>query len=80
MPPVGSMSEAGEQMANLNASVATSQAISAKDGEAARPSQPAASRGRQIGALLVVDAQGVVIVVLLIDSQRFQSPLNQART
>ncbi len=42
MPPIGSMSGPEEQIMIGCASFAESQAISAKVGEAARPSQPAA--------------------------------------
>lgn len=64
MPPIGSMLCAEEQIVACGAAFAESHAISAKVGEAARPSQPAASQAVcQARALLFF----VIIDVVIFD-------------
>jgi len=77
MPSIGSRPEAGEQMVIWGASLAAIHAISAKVGEAAMPSQPAAPLAR---ALLFLVAMDVVIVGLPIDFRRFQPLQNRTET
>jgi hypothetical protein len=79
MPSTGSMSEAEEQIAIRGASVAVIHAISAKVGEAAMPSQPAAPRVRHALALRFFAAVSVVILGLPIDFRRFRPLQNRAR-
>jgi hypothetical protein len=70
MPPIGRMLELEEQSAIGGASFAAIHAMSAKVGEAASASQPAAPRACQAFALPLFAADDVVIVRLPIDCHR----------
>ena len=77
MASIGSMLEPEKQRAIGGASAAAIHAMSAKVGEAASPSQLAASRARGAGALPFREAAEVVIFGLPIDIRRFQPLQNR---
>jgi hypothetical protein len=79
MPSIGSMLDPEEQRATGRASFAGIHAMSAKLGEAARPSQPAAPGGWQTHPVPLLAAEDVVIFPLPIDCLRFR-PLQHRAT
>jgi hypothetical protein len=70
MPSIGGTLEPEEQRVIGDASFAAIHAMSAKVGEAARLSQPAALRGCQTDPLPVFAAEDIVIFPLPIDCRR----------
>jgi hypothetical protein len=77
MPSVGRMRDPEEQNAIGGASFAAIHAMSAKVGEAARPSQPADPRGCQAHPLGLFAVEDVVILRLPIDCRRFRPLQNR---
>lgn len=78
MPSIGGVPETEEQIVIRGASLAAIHAISAKVGEAVRPSQPAAPPACQARALLIFATTGVFIFGLPIDFRRFRPLRNLA--
>lgn len=76
MPSIGRMSEAGEQIWSCEASFQETSAISAKVGEAARPSQAAASGDCQARPFLFPVLNDMVIFACPFDVDRFRSLQN----